>query len=927
MTPEHYQQIGRLYHDALSLEPAQRGAFLLGACGENEALRQAVEQLLVADAQAQAENFIAEPAREVAAELLAQERSARLAGQALNHYQVLSLLGAGGMGEVWLAEDTRLGRKVALKLLPGNFATDPERLRRFEKEARAASATNHPNIVVTHEIGEANGTYYIAQEYVEGETLRNRIGLRPMPLLEALDIAHQIANALAAAHGAGIVHRDIKPENIMLRHDGFVKVLDFGLAKLTERRGDAATRRQGEEADTLLAESPRPPVAESLTMPGTVMGTVAYMSPEQARGQKVDARTDLWSLGVVLYEMLTGQRPFHGESTPDMFVAILERQPAPIPESLTAAPAQLAQLLDRLLVKNREQRYPSSAQLAAELKRLHHRLELDAERASGEVSEAPTLMIQQPVQTVEPHAAKPTHNGQADSPAPTLFGSFSSLSGVLRQAQTHKISAAILALILFALVSFVAYRFLLAPAGNRAIESIAVLPFENRSGNPELAYVSDGLSESLIDQLSELPQLKVIARNSSFKFRGANLDLRDVASQLGVRAILTGSVAQLGDELVIRFDLVDATNDQQITGGQFQRKSGNLLRIQNEIAQAASEKLRLNLTASQSKRFGRNGTENSEAYRYYLNGLVELNGPQDIRGKALEYFEQAVALDPDFAAAHAEIAWVYWSQANNRSDPQALMPKAKAATEQALRSDPESAKAHVLKALLNEYEFNWQGAESEYKRAIELSPNLDFARNNYASFLSVMGRHAEALAELEQQSVRDPINQRLGFLQKAIVLTLARKFDDALKAYQDAQAIEPTREIPYFSLGYAYAGKGLWNEAVTHYKKSISLLGGEDKYSQPLVFLAATYARMPEKRPEARALLNKIEAMNDYHSSALLAAVYAALDDHKKAMELLEQAYIKRDPLLRFLGVGYEYDGLRNDPAFRDLVKRIGIGK
>lgn len=937
MTPEHYQQIGRLYHDALSLEPAQRGAFLQEACAEDEALRQAVEQLLVADAQAQAENFIAEPAREVAAELLAQDRGARLAGQTLNHYQVLSLLGAGGMGEVWLAEDTRLGRKVALKLLPGKFATDPERLRRFEKEARAASATNHPNIIVTHEIGEADGTYYIAQEYVEGETLRNRLGRGPIPLLEALNIAYQIANALAAAHGTGIIHRDIKPENIMLRHDGFVKVLDFGLAKLTEVRSAERGMRNEEDAETLLQSGQVTPHSEfrtphsghsQSTLPGTVMGTVAYMSPEQARGQKVDARSDLWSLGVVLYEMLMGQRPFHGESTPDLFVAILERQPAPITESLANPPAQLAQLLDRLLVKNREQRYPSSAQLAAELKRLHHRLELDAERKSDEISEAATLFIQQPVQTVEPQVARPT---QDNSPAPTSFGSSSSLSGIWRQVQTRKIRAAVFAFLFLALISFAAYLSFLRPSSNHKIESIAVLPFENRSGRPELAYVSEGLSESLIDQLSELPQLKVIARNSSFKFRGANLDLRNVASQLGVQAILTGSVAQLGDELVIRFDLVDATNDQQITGGQFQRKSGNLLRIQNEIAQAASQKLRLLLSDSQSKRLAAQDTENSDAYRYYLNGLVELNSPQDFQSgkleysKALEYFEQAVQLDPDFAAAHAEIAWVYWTQANGNGNPHELMPKAKQATTRALAIDPNLAKAHVVLATVNEYEFDWVGAEKEYARAIELSPNLDFARTNYAFFLSVMGRHTEALGELEQLSIRDPINQRVTLLWKVSILAQARRFDDALQAYQEAQALERDSEVKPFALGYVYAGKGMYGEAAKYYQKAVDLVGGEEKYSQPLVYLAATYAKMPEKRSEARALLKRIEAMRGYKSPSLLAAVYAALDENDKAMELLEQAYLERDLLLRFIKTGYEYDGLRADRRFIALTKRIGL--
>ena len=928
MTPERYQQIGRLYHDALSLEPAQRGAFLQEACAEDEALRHAVDQLLAADAQAQAENFIAEPAQAVAAKMLVQDRSTRLTEQSFNHYRVLSLLGAGGMGEVWLAEDTRLGRKVALKLLPDKFATDPERLHRFEKEARAASATNHPNIVVTHEIGVAAGTYYIAQEYVEGQTLRNRISRGPIPLLEALDIAHQITNALAAAHGAGIVHRDIKPENIMLRHDGFVKVLDFGLAKLF-RKDEGGGMRDESEKETLI--HPSPLIPHPSTMPGIVMGTVAYMSPEQARGQKVDARSDLWSLGVVLYEMLTGQRPFYGESTPDLFVAILERQPAPIPKAMADLPAQLEQLLAKMLAKDREQRYPSSAQLAAELKRLHRRLELDAERESGAASEAATLMIQLPVPTVEPHAASPTHDGRDDTPAATSFGLSSNLSGRLPQPQTRKFSTTIFAVLLLALVFFAAYRFLRTPAGNRTIESIAVLPFENRSGDPALAYVSDGLSESLLDQLSELPQLKVIARNSSFKFRGANLDLRNVASQLGVQAILTGSVAQRGDELVIRFDLVDATNDQQIAGGQFQRKSGNLLRLQNEIAQAASQKLRLLLSDSQSKRLATQDTENSDAYRYYLNGLVELNSPQDFQSgkleysKALEYFEQAVKLDPDFAAAHAEIAWIYWMQANGNGNPHELMPKAKEATARALAIDPNLAKAHVVMATVNEYEFDWVSAEREYRQAIELSPNLDFARTNYAFFLSIIGHHTEALAELEQLNLRDPINRRLTLLWKVSILAQARKFDDALQAYQEAQTLERDTEVKPFALGYVYAGKGLYSEAARHYQKAVELVGGEEKYSQPLVYLAATYAKMPEKRNEARALLKRIEVMRGYASPSLLAAIYAALDEPDKAMELLEQAYLEKDLLLRFIKTGYEYDGLRTNPRFIALTKRIGL--
>lgn len=897
MTPERYEHIGDLFDQALQLAPGEQRAFLVRACGPDNELREVVEKML---AQHRVDDeFLARPALNVAATLLAQHpdtslAQVSLAGQTFSHYKILAQLGAGGMGEVWLAEDTQLSRKVALKLLPNKFAGEPagepERSRRFETEAKAASATNHPNIVTIHEIGKSDRTYYIAQEYVEGETLRHRISQGPIPLLEALNIAYQIANALAAAHAAGVIHRDIKPENVMVRHDGFVKVLDFGLARIQPVETDSDSFS---EAKTLSKN----------TAPGVILGTVSYMSPEQTRGEKLDARSDQWSLGVVLYEMLTGRRPFHGNSMPEIFVAILERQPTPLTESLANPPAQLNQILHKLLAKDAEHRYPSSAQLADDLKRFHRRLELDAERESG----------------------ADWRDGRDHSSAAKSFEAAPSLAGTFRQLQKHKVRFAIIALILLALGASVAYLFLRAPAGNGAIDSIAVLPFQNLSGNKELTYLSDGLSQSLIDRLSELPQLKVISRSSSFKFRDENIDVRSVASQLGVRAILTGSVAQIGEEIVIRFELTDATNDRHIAGGQYQRKTGNIVGVQHEIAQVASEKLRLKLTDSQSRRFDKNGTENSEAYRYYLNGLVELNGSQDVRGKALEYFEQAVSFDQGFAAAYAEIGWIYLARANGSGNPHELMPKAKDAIDRALALDPNLAKAHALLAMMKEYEFDWWNAEREYLRAIDLSPNLDFARNNYAFFLSVIGRQNDALLALEQQRVLDPINQRLALLQKGMILSQARKFDEALRTLQEAQAVEPTNEVPPFFLGYVYAGKGLYNEAAGYLRKSVALLGGEKKYSQPLVYLAATYAQMPETRNESRALLTRIEAMSGYNSPALLAAVYSALGDRDKAIELLEQAYINRDLLLRYVGTGYEYDGLRADLRFKAILKRLNL--
>ncbi|HMV85468.1 MAG TPA: protein kinase [Blastocatellia bacterium] len=888
MTPERYELIGEIFDQALEFEPGEQSAFLLRACGGDGELREVIEKMLAQHRTG--DEFLAQPALNVAATLLAQQPQVSLSGQTISRYKILTQLGAGGMGEVWLAEDTQLSRKVALKLLPDKFANEPanksESTRRFETEAKAASATNHPNIVTIHEIGKSDGAYFIAQEYVEGETLRSRISQGPIPLLETLNIASQIANALAAAHAAGVVHRDIKPENVMVRHDGFVKVLDFGLARIQPVKTDPNSFA---EAKTLSHH----------TAPGVILGTVSYMSPEQTRGEKLDFRSDQWSLGVVLYEMLTGHRPFDGNSMPEIFVAILERQPTPLTDSLANLPAQLNQILDKLLAKNSEQRYPSSAQLADELKRIHRRLELNAERESG---------------TDWP-------DGVNNSSVPT------SSSGL--QVQNHKVRFAIIALILLTLVSTAAYLFLRAPAGvttnNATIDSIAVLPFQNLSGNKDLTYLSDGLSQSLIDRLSELPQLKVISRNSSFKFREENIDVRSVAAQLGVRAILTGSVTQVGEDIVIRFDLTDATDDRHITGDQYQRKPGNILGVQHEIAQAVSQKLRLKLSASQSKRLVENNTENSEAYRYYLNGLVEMNGPQDVRGKALEYFEKAVSLDPDFAAAQVEISWIYVSRAIGSDNPQELMPKAKEAIAGAMATDPNLAKAHALLAVISGYEFDWLGAEKEYLRAIELNPNLDFTRNNYAFFLSVIGRHTEGLAELEQQKIRDPINRRLTLLQKGIILTQARRFDEALQSYKEAQAVEPEKNIPFSSLGYVYAGKGLYREAAEYYQKSVELLGGEQKYSQSLVYLAATYAKIPEKQNEARTILKRIETMSGYHSPAVLAAVYSALGDNNKAMELLEQAYLSRDPLLRYVGSGYEYDGLRADPRFQAMLKRLNL--
>lgn len=936
MTAERWNKIKALFSSAQDCADGERDDFLTRACGGDKDLRSEVEKLL--DSYNEDDAFLQNSAVAEVASIFDGNSTAGVdpvpsdsaqhqfdAGTLLKErYEIVRLLGRGGMGEVYLANDTRIKRTVALKVLHSDMVSSKESLRRFALEAQAVSALNHPHIMTIYEFDAVtDGTLFFVAEYVDGQTLNHLVRAR-LNLDKALDIAIQISSALSAAHEAGITHRDIKPENIMVRRDGYIKVLDFGLAKLT-RDQSPSTDSESEESTKALHQ----------TRPGAVMGTAAYMSPEQARGIQVDARADIWSLGVVLYEMLTGHRPFLGETQADLTVAVLLREPPPMSSYVSDVPAELEWIVSKALSKNVEGRYQTSKELRADLDKIKKRIEFDESLSrsagltlhnEGSGEEVKGISAAEPGIPTSGEGARRTSGGRDESSEPQSFWSSPGLASVYQQAQTHKLRSSLISLFLVALVSSGVYFGFIAQRGSARIDSIAVLPFENLTGNPDLAYVSDGLSESLIDRLSQLPQLKVISRNSSFKFRGSDIDLRDAAAQLGVRAVVTGSVTRLGDDLAIRIDIVDAVENRQLTGGQYRRKLSDLISLQGEIAQAATEELRLKLTDSQIRRFADNGTENSEAFRYYLSGLVELNGPRDVHhSRALEYFEQAVKFDPGFAAAHAEIAWVYVSQANASGDPDELMPKAKAATTRALELDPNLAKAHVVRAMLNEYDFDWRAAETEYKRAIELSPNLDFARNNYAFFLSVMGRQDESLAELEQQRIRDPINRRLALLQKGIILVQARRFDDALRAYQEAQAVEPANEIPPFALGYAYAGKGLYNEAGGYYKRSIDLLGGDEKYSQPLVYLAATYAKMPEKRNEARAILTRIEAMNGYKSPALLAAVYAALEDKDKAMELLERSYIDRDLLLRFIGTGYEYDDLRDEPRFIDLTKRIGL--
>src|SRR5687767_7930116 len=487
-------------------------------------------------------------------------------GTRLGRYDVRSLLGAGGMGEVYLAHDSSLRRNVAIKVLPGDAARDRERLRRFEQEAHAASSLNHPNILTIHEIGVHEGTPFVATELVEGESLRQRMNRERLELREVVDIGIQVASALGAAHAAGIVHRDIKPENIMIRKDGIVKVLDFGLAKLI-----ASGRR--EDAETATAAN---------TQPGEVLGTIQYMSPEQARGLQTDARTDIWSLGVVLYELLAGRSTFEGRSSSDVIASILKTEPRPVTAYVRDAPPELGRIVTKALQKDRGERYQDVQDLALDLKSLQRGLDFDA-ALTRHSSEHPELNV----------AARARHG---------------------RRRAAILAAAAVAAA---ALVYTIYAGFPVQLAGKN-IDSVAVLPFTNESGDPDHEYLSDGISETLINNLSGLSDVKVIARSSSFEYKGKSVDLQQVARALGVQAIVTGRVAQRGDNLVIAVELVDTRDRTQMWGEQYNRKATDLLQVQADISDDVAEKLRRRLSTADRERLTRSETTNPQAYELAL---------------------------------------------------------------------------------------------------------------------------------------------------------------------------------------------------------------------------------------------------------------------------------------------------------------------
>ncbi|MEN3333157.1 MAG: eukaryotic-like serine/threonine-protein kinase [Blastocatellia bacterium] len=831
-----------------------------------------------------------------------------MAGTTLGHYRIVSRIGAGGMGEVYLAEDVHLGRPVALKILPPDLSSDNERLRRFEQEARAASALNHPNIITIHEVGIHDGARFIATEFIEGRTLRDHLREHPLSIHEALDIAIQVASALQAAHQAGIIHRDIKPENVMLRPDGYVKVLDFGIVKLTEQFVDhhAGTTDAFLATDGVQTES------------NIVMGSPSYMSPEQARGQKLDGRTDIFSLGVMLYEMIAGRRPFEGETMSDVIVAILERKPQPLAEIDAETSPRLETIVYRALAKDRAARYQSVADFRKDLRREKRRVDF---AAGLEDSLMPEDSIGQTTAVMHAEDSYATARLAVQSDQFKTVRATSSAEYLITGIRRHKIVTFItMALVAASLaaVAFVLWR------GDRPqpMDSLAVLPFVNESADPNAEYLSDGITESLINNLSEWPGLKVTSRNSSFRYKGRDVGVRAIGRELGVQAVLIGRLSEHGDTLQIRIELIDARNDTQVWGEQFTRQRADLIALQDDIVRQVAGRLQLRLT-NEGRRASRQHTDNPEAYQLYLRGRFYWNKrTEESIKKSIAYFNQAIALDPTYALAYAGLSDCYAMLTEYASAPPVdTYPKVKAAAKKALEIDDTLAEAHTSLGAAYEYEWNWAEAEKEYRRAIELNPSYATAHHWYAVFLGARLRHEEAIAEMRKALDGDPLSLIIN-TSMGRELYGARRYDEAIAQLRRTLDMDANFAEGHFHLAMVYEAKRMYTEALAEFQKSTEL------FADPAmkIWEARIYA-LSGKRPEVERLLAESSEMEKtrYVSPYPVATIYAALGDNDKALAYLEKVFNERSYYVVWLNIDPVFDRLRSDARFQDLLRRIGI--
>jgi len=867
MTPDQHRQISQIFDAALKVPPADRAAFLDQACVDDTLLRCEVQSLLAAHEESA--SLMDAPAMEAVADVMMKtnKTSAGLtAGVALGSYEILGLIGAGGMGEVYAARDPQLHRKVALKVLRAPLAMGVDRLRRFQQEARAVSALNHPNIVTIHEIGQARGVEFIAYEFVEGETLRQRMQ-QPLKLTGALDMASQIADALVAAHSAGVIHRDLKPENIMVRPDGYVKVLDFGLAKLSEM------------TTTTMA----------VTEPGLVMGTCSYMSPEQARGLEVDSRTDIFSFGVVLYEMVTGRRPFEGPTMSDVIAAILKNEPRPLLEYAENTPPELQRIVTKALAKNRDERFQTVNELSADLKKLKHRVEAATPLAR-------TVAVD--------NAQRPMSKPQRPRLL-LLLASIIALSGLVTGLYRWKPIAT-------------------SPAAARDIHSIAVLPLRNLSRDSDQEYLAAGMTEALTNGLGQIGALNVISRTSVMRYQDTDKSAPEIARELNVDALVEGSVQRSNGTVLINVELVDAASDHQLWARSYQRATTDFLSLQNEVAQAIASEIKVKITSQEQARLNGPPPVRPEAQEAYLRG-VYWQDKADPK-KFYEYMQQAIQKDPTYALAYAALSDAYGVMIYSGMIPEKeAYPKWREAVSTALQLDDNLAEAHrAFAALLLYHDYKWQDAEREFRRALELNPNLVDAHLWLADGLVAVGRVDEAVVEARRAVQLNPYSV-LANSRLAQDLFFARRFDEAVSVSRGMLELAP---------GYAHWVMGLVDEqnrkldsAIAEYQEAIKLAGGNpDLRTWVPASLGHAYA-ITGKKADALRIVSELTELSSLIrvDPAVFAIIYAGLGDKDRAFEWLVKGYDDRPSTAMRIKVEPRLEPLRSDPRFVDFIRKMGL--
>ena len=766
-------------------------------------------------------------------------------GEIISHYRIVRELGAGGMGAVYLAEDTRLGRQVAIKLLPASYQYDPERRTKFLAEARATSALRSPHIAAIYDIGEHEGSMYIVMEYVEGELLSEKIKRGPLTIRDAIDFAAQIADALSEAHSLDIVHCDVKSSNLIVNERGHVKLLDFGIAAAAGKNSadvDDRTKKVGQQ-----------------TALGVADGTVAYMSPEQAIGRALDHRSDIFSLGVVLYEMLTGRLPFGGDNSFETIDHIIHTDPISITRLNYGVTPDLDRVVRKCMEKDRERRYQTVRDLLIDLRNLQR------------------------------------DSDSGTSPATAGLGRHTQMVGRTRSRKT--------------------------------IDSLAILPLVNQSGDSELDYLSDGVTEALINNLSRLTKLRVMARSTVFRYQGRDLqDAQQVGVELGVRAVLIGRLLKRGDSLIVKLEMVDSIDGSHLWGEQYTREMSDIFTLEREISTEISEHLRLKLTNAQKKSLTKGWTENSEAYQLYLKGRYHWNKrTEEAIEKSIGFFEQAITRDPKFALAYAGLSDAYNLLASYGTKPMATpFLRAKATALKALSLDNKLGEAHASLAAVKLWrEFDWAGAERGWRKAVELSPTYPTGHLWLALYLAAVERMDDALSEIRLALDLDPLSRVIN-LNLARILHFARQFDDAIRQCKKTIEMYPDYLIAHRRLGISYGEAGMFEEADAEFKKALAI--SENNDSETMSARAYVYASAG-RTDNARAILDQLNeiAKDRYVSPYSIARVHIGLDQLDEAFEYLERTYQERHGIVTYIKVEPIFDRIRTDPRYFELLTKLGL--